>query len=189
MKKYIIYFLTIILLIFVGINILILDYTKYIYSLEDISKTEVGLVLGASVLSNKRLSNAFKERLDATLELYFNQKINKILVSGDNRTKYYDEVNTAKKYLLENGVLEEDILLDHAGIKTFDSILRAKKVFNIDEAIIISQKSHLARALYIASELDLNAQGYSAGLGQSKREFFARLKAFLDVQKNIFRLE
>ncbi len=190
MIKYITYSLTLLFLIFLGINILILDHSKEIYNLTEIQKTEVGLVLGAKV-HGENLSPIFKDRLDAALELYNNKKINKILVSGDHGTKNYDEVNAAKKYLLSKGVKGEDIFLDHAGFDTYDSIYRAKEVFGINDVIIISQNFHLARALYIAFNLDINAQGFSADLHKyiseernNLREFFARIKAFYDVQFN-----
>lgn len=167
-----------------------LDYSREIYNLAEIQKTEVGLVLGAKV-HGKNLSHIFKDRLDAALELYNNKKINKILVSGDHGTKNYDEVNAAKEYLLSKGVKGEDIFLDHAGFDTYDSIYRAKEVFGINDVIIISQNFHLARALYIAFNLDINTQGFSADLHKyvseernNLREFFARIKAFYDVRFN-----
>ena len=188
--KYIVYFLTICFLIFLGINILILDYSKNVKDLGEIDNAEVGLVLGASVYG-KHLSDIYKDRLDATLILYNNQKIEKILVSGDHGTLNYDEVNTAKEYLLENGALQEDIFLDHAGFDTYDSMYRAKEIFGITDIVIISQNFHLGRALYIASNLDLKAQGFSADLHKysdedknNLRESFARIKAFLDINFN-----
>ena len=188
--KYIVYFLTIFFLIFLGINILILDFSKDIKDLDEINNTEVGLVLGASVCGNN-LSDIYRDRLDAALILYNSGRINKILVSGDHGTLNYDEVNTAKEYLLENGVLEEDIFLDHAGFDTYDSVYRAKEIFGIQKLIIVSQNFHLGRALYIASNLGVEAQGFSADLHKyidevknNFREFFARLKAFFDVNFN-----
>ncbi|MGI6340778.1 MAG: SanA/YdcF family protein [Minisyncoccales bacterium] len=190
MIKYITYSLTLLFLIFLGINILILDHSKEIYNLTEIQKTEVGLVLGAKV-HGENLSPIFKDRLDAALELYNNKKINKILVSGDHGTKNYDEVNAAKEYLLSKGVKGDDIFLDHAGFDTYDSIYRAKEVFGINDVIIISQNFHLARALYIAFNLGINARGFSADLHKyiseeknNLREFFARAKAFYDVRFN-----
>jgi len=188
--KYIVYFLTIFFLIFLGINILILDYSKDVKDLGEIDNAEAGLVLGASVYG-KHLSDIYRDRLDAALILYNNQKIEKILVSGDHGTLNYDEVNTAKEYLLENGALQEDIFLDHAGFDTYDSVYRAKEIFEITDIVIISQNFHLGRALYIASNLDLKAQGFSADLHKysdedknNLRESFARIKAFLDINFN-----
>lgn len=187
MNKYIIYFLTLGFLIFLGINLLAINYSKLIYDSDDIQNTQVGLVLGAKV-GEDSISPIFKDRLDAGIELYKKGKINKILVSGDHGTKTYDEVNIAKMYLLDREVKEDDIFLDHAGFDTYDSLYRAKEVFNIDDLIIISQSFHLKRALYIATNLGLKAQGFSAdlhlyaySLKNYIRESFASLKAFYEV--------
>lgn len=188
--KYLVYFCSIFILFALGINFLIMDYND-ICGLNEIESSQVALVLGARVYSDNRLSPIFKDRLDSGLELYNNKKANKILVSGDHGTKKYDEVNSAKKYLLKNKVKEEDIFLDHAGFDTYDSLIRAKKVFSINEVIIVSQNFHLNRALYIADKSGLKAIGYSADkhiyMNQFKntsREFLARIKAFLDIQLN-----
>lgn len=187
MRRYFFYFLTIIFLVFLGINFLIVDYTKEIKDLTEIKKGQVGLVLGASVYG-KNLSDIFKDRADAALILYREGKIDKILISGDHGAKNYDEVNAAKEYLLEKNVAEEDLFLDHAGFDTYDSLYRAKEVFGITELTVISQNFHLGRALYIASGLGIKAQGFSADLHQyvdqdknNLREFFARIKAFFDI--------
>lgn len=187
MNKYILYFLTIGLLIFLGINLLVVSYSKLIYNSEDIQNAQVGLVLGAKVRADN-LSPIFRDRLDSAFELYKKGKINKILVSGDHGTKTYDEVNVAKEYLLSKKVEETDIFLDHAGFDTYDSLYRAKEVFGLDDLIIISQSFHLKRALYIAYSLDLEAQGFGAdlhlyaySLKNYARESFASLKAFYEV--------
>ena len=187
MNKYILYFLTIGLLIFLGINLLVVSYSKLIYNSDDIQNAQVGLVLGAKVRADN-LSPIFRDRLDSALELYKKGKIDKILVSGDHGTKIYDEVNAAKEYLLSKKVEESDIFLDHAGFDTYDSLYRAKEVFGLDDLIIISQSFHLKRALYIAYSLDLEAQGFSAdlhlyaySLKNYVRESFASLKAFYEV--------
>ncbi|MDD4358685.1 MAG: ElyC/SanA/YdcF family protein, partial [Candidatus Pacebacteria bacterium] len=148
MIKYIIYFLSIIILICLGVNLLILDYSRDIKDISDLEESQVALVLGARVY-NDRASDIFKDRLDSAIELYAQKKAKKILVSGDHGTKSYDEVNIAKSYLLSNNIKEEDIFLDHAGFDTYDSLYRAKEVFQINNAIIISQSFHLPRALYI----------------------------------------
>jgi SanA protein len=187
MVKYIIYFLSIIFLIFLGINFLILDYSKNIFDLENLKESQVALVLGAGV-HNKYISDIFKDRIDSAIELYEEGKVKKILISGDHGSKSYDEVNIAKSYLLGKNVKEEDIFLDHAGFDTYDSVYRAKEVFEVTDCIIISQKFHLARALYIAYSLNLNTQGFSADLHNyigfernNIREFLARIKAFFNV--------
>lgn len=190
MIKHITYFLILLFLIFYGINMLITDYLKMARNFDEIQNAKAGLVLGAKV-NEDFLSHIFKDRLDAAILLYDNGKIEKILVSGDHGTKDYDEVNTAKKYLLSKNIKQEDIFLDHAGFDTYDSLYRAKKIFGITDVIIISQNFHLGRALYIAQNLGLNAQGFSADLHNygsfiknNIRESLARAKAFYDVNFN-----
>lgn len=191
-KKYIIYFLLIIILIVFEINILILDYSDRIKDFNSLEKSQTALVLGAKVYSNY-ISDIFKDRIDTAIELYKGNKVDKILISGDHGTREYDEVNIAKEYLLEHNVREEDIFLDHAGFDTYDSIYRARDVFNVKNMIIVSQDFHLKRALYIADKLNINAQGFSADIHQytkqrknELREILARVKAFLDVSFNVF---
>jgi len=187
MGKYIIYFLSIVFLIFLGINFLILDYSKNIFDLEDLKESQVALVLGAGV-RNEYISDIFKDRIDSAIKLYEEGKVKKILISGDHGSKSYDEVNVAKSYLLGKNIKEEDVFLDHAGFDTYDSIYRAKEVFGVTDCIIISQKFHLARALYIAYRLNFNVQGFSADLHNyigsernNTREFLARIKAFYNI--------
>jgi len=187
MIKYTIYFLSIIILICLGVNFLILEYLRDIKDISVLEESQVALVLGARVY-NDRVSDIFKDRLDSAIELYAQKKVKKILVSGDHGKKSYDEVNVAKSYLLSNNIKEEDIFLDHAGFDTYDSLYRAKEVFGINNAIIISQSFHLPRALYIAHNLNINTQAFSADLhkyvGEERnnmREILARVKAFIDI--------
>ena len=159
-----------------------------IYSAKDVPQKEVVLVLGAKVYSDGRLSDMFRDRIDTAVGLYKTEKVEKILVSGDHGTKGYDEVNAAKDYILQQGVPGADIFLDHAGFDTYDSVYRARDVFQVKSMIIVTQKYHLPRALYIADGLDADAVGVGADLraygGQDARDFrerFAVVKAWLDV--------
>ena len=127
-----------------------------------------------------------EDRLLTAIELYNNKAAPKILVSGDHEYKDYDEVNVMKNYLKENGIPSEDIFMDHAGLSSYDSIYRTKKIFKADKVIIVTQKYHLYRSLYIAKSIDLNAYGVSATkreyMNQTKRdirEIAARIKDFL----------
>ena len=113
----------------------------------------VGIVLGARVAGTKVVEGVYADRLQTAVDLYQKGKIAKILVSGDHGQVEYDEVNAGKDYLLEHGIPKTDIFLDHAGFDTYDSIYRAKKIFGINRALIISQEFHLPRALYFASYL------------------------------------
>lgn len=153
-----------------------------------ISKSYTALVLGAKVYQNGHLSSVLKDRVDAALELYKAKKIKRFLLSGDHGTTNYDEVNQMKAYLLKKGVSKHAIFLDHAGFDTYQSIYRAQYIFKANDIIIVSQKFHLKRALYIAKSLGLQAQGYSAdkhtyGIAKKMilRESLANVKAFLEL--------
>lgn len=159
-----------------------------IYDAKDVPSEQVVLVLGAKVNQDGGLSDMFRDRVDVALELYKSGKVKKILVSGDHGTKEYDEVNAAKNYLLQNGVPGADIFLDHAGFDTYDSVYRARDVFDVESMIVVTQAYHLPRALYIADRLGVEAVGVSADLrtygGEDYRNFreeFAVVKAWLDV--------
>lgn len=148
------------------------------------------LVLGAGIW-NDEPSPMLKDRLDVAIELYNNKKASKIIMSGDHTKENYDEVNTMKKYAIDKGVKSEDIFMDHAGISTYDSIYRAKNIFKADKLIIVTQKYHLYRSLYIAKSLDIESFGveatptkYSGAFMREAREILARDKDFI---KSIFK--
>lgn len=148
------------------------------------------LVLGAGIW-NDEPSPMLKDRLDVAIELYNNKKASKIIMSGDHTKENYDEVNTMKKYAIDKGVKSEDIFMDHAGISTYDSIYRAKNIFKADKLIIVTQKYHLYRSLYIAKSLDIESFGveatptkYSGAFMREAREILARDKDFV---KSIFK--
>ena len=141
---------------------------KRIVSVNEIrEKSDAILVLGAG-LRNGKPSPILKDRLDVAYELYVGGYSDKILVSGDHGSKYYDEVNVMKKYLVDKGVDSNHIFMDHAGFSTYDSVYRAKNIFLADNIIIVTQKYHLYRSLYIASKLDVNALGVSSTLRDRK---------------------
>ena len=151
-------------------------------------KADAVIVPGASVYGN-RVSEIVAKRLNTAYEIYQNGYTEKIIVSGDHGKNDYNEVKAMKTYLLGLGVPETDIFMDHAGFSTYDTIYRAKEVFMVEKAIIVSQKEHLVRALYIAESLELDACGVSAGKysgevqkSQTIREIFARVKAFLQCE-------
>ena len=180
----------IILVIGILINIYIENVTKnYIYSdINDVPKSYTGLVLGAFVSERGTPSYVLRQRLDKAVELYKAGKIERILVSGDHGKKNYDEVNGMKEYLLKNGVPLKDIFLDHAGFDTYSSMVRAREIFEVDSVIIITQRFHLTRSVYIARKKELNAFGVVANtdnkyenLYNKGRDKISRVKAFFDV--------
>lgn len=154
-----------------------------------IQKNKVGLVLGTSkYLNNGSINLYFKYRIDATVELFKNNKIEYILVSGDNNKEEYDEPTDFKNELMNRGIPEDKIILDYAGFRTLDSIVRAKAVFGLTNFTLISQQFHNERALYLAAKNGINAIAYNAkdvsnryGIKVRVREYFARTKVFLDI--------
>lgn len=155
-----------------------------------IPPAQAALVLGSRVYANEKVSPVLAGRLDAALELHRAAKVQKFIVSGDHGREEYNEVKAMRDYLVKRGVPVQDVFMDHAGFDTYDSVYRAKHIFQADSLIIVSQLFHLPRALYIAKALDIPATGMSAdGDGNyplkssrgSVRESLARLKAFLNV--------
>ena len=144
------------------------------------------IVLGCQVKPDGTPSHMLSDRLDRAIELYNLGAAPKIIMSGDHGQTDYDEVNTMKQYAIAAGVPSEDIFMDHAGFSTYETIYRAKEIFGVSTAIIVTQQYHLYRALYLAKAFDINAYGVSSDYriysGQAKREIrevFARCKDFV----------
>ena len=172
---------------------------RYInYSTQSAIYTEVkkvphrraALVLGTAKYIAKGKKNYFYVyRIRAASALWKAGKVDAIVVSGDNASKYYNETVRMQKDLIKSGVPKKYIALDHAGFRTLDSVVRAEALFGLKEYIIVSQKFHLERALYIAKEKGQDVIGFAAkdipGTKAARRmmwrEYFARVKAFLDV--------
>ncbi|RXG15750.1 SanA protein [Leeuwenhoekiella aestuarii] len=165
---------------------------QFIYDdINTIPKTYTALVLGASVKSNGELSTMLRDRVESALLLYHRGKVNRFLVSGDNRTTNYNEPVAMKKYLQERGVPEKDIFMDFAGFDTYDSVYRASYIFEVDNAIVVSQRFHLPRAVYIARSMGLNFYGYNGDRREYElesrnrfREVAANVKAWLELLIN-----
>lgn len=157
--------------------------SKEAVALEDI---DCILVLGCKVWDNGTPSAMLGDRLERGVELYRLGVAPKLLMSGDHGQVEYDEVNAMKEYAKEQGIASEDIFMDHAGFSTYESMYRAKEVFEAKKIIIVTQEYHLYRALYIAESLGLEAYGVAADyrtyVGQDMREIreiLARNKDFL----------
>lgn len=154
-----------------------------------ISKNKVGLLLGTShKIKGGRTNYYYYNRIKAALDLYKSGKVTKIICSGDNGTRSYNEPIQMQKDLINGGIPEEDIILDYAGFRTLDSVVRAKEVFGQNSMTIISQKFHTERAVFIARSKGIQAIGYNADdvKDSSKwklmlREKLARTKMALDL--------
>ena len=151
---------------------------------------KVGVVLGTvPYLPNGRENFYFNSRMKAAADLYFAHKISYILASGDNHRRNYNEPESMRKALLALGVPDSAIVLDYAGFRTFDSMIRAKKVFGQDSFVVISQHWHNERAIFIARHHDMDVVGYDAKdaivrkayLKIFVREVLAKVKAVYDV--------
>ncbi|OBU12891.1 SanA protein [Photobacterium aquimaris] len=149
----------------------------------------VGLVLGTSKYIAKTLNPYYTYRMSAAIDLYKKHKIDVFLVSGDNAHRSYNEPRTMKRDLLKAGVPSNEIVLDYAGFRTLDSVVRAKEVFDADRFVIITQQFHCERALFIADHYNINAVCLAVkephrGMASFKirvREVFARVKAMMDL--------
>lgn len=205
LKKIIKYFSYLFILILLGIAAILTTILIVNKSVDNVCKVEcyndtskipqrkVALVLGtAPYLVGGGNNPYFTYRMNATAELYKAGKINTVLVSGDSNLYiegYYDEVSAMKDALVKKGIPADKIYKDHAGFRTFDSIVRAKEVFQQDNFVIVSQPFHNARALYIAKHYGMenviafNAKDVSQyyGFKTNLREKLARIKMLLDL--------
>ena len=159
-------------------------------SVDSIPHNKVALLLGTNPLNRwGRPNSYFINRINTAAELYHAGKVDFIIASGDNHTKEYDESTAMRDSLMAHGVPEDRIILDFAGFRTLDSVVRAKEVFGCDSLIIISQEDHNARALYLAEANGINAVAISAPLRAGRwvrtrlalREWLARDKMLLDI--------
>jgi SanA protein len=150
---------------------------------------QAALVLGAQVYRDGKPSIMLRDRVNAAADLYRAGRVDKLLLSGDHSRVDYDEVGTMRKLLLDQGIPAEDIFTDHAGFDTWDSAQRAKRVFDVSSAVVVTQRFHMARALYDARRAGLKATGFIADrrqygtiMGKLRlREAAARVKTMGDV--------
>lgn len=146
------------------------------------------LILGAGVWAGGKPSPMLEDRLLQGILLYVKGVSDRLLMSGDHGSKEYDEVNVMKQFAIDRGIASEHIFMDHAGFSTYESLYRVRDIFEAETIIIVTQKYHLYRALYIAGKLGLEAYGVAsdqrlhAGQGiRDFREMLARVKDFFNV--------
>ena len=149
---------------------------------------KVGLLLGTNKEAHGRDNLFFLYRINAACELFKAGKIKKIIVSGDNHIESYDEPTDMKNALMEKGIPDSCIILDFAGFRTFDSVIRCREVFGQNDFTIISQDFHNERAVFIANKNGMDVVAFNAKNVPSKysiktsiREYFAKFKAVLDI--------
>jgi len=194
MLKKIIRFILILLalgiLVIWGVSIYIQEVTvsNIFEDIETIPAKTTVIVLGASVHSDGKLSPILQDRVDTALDLYNKGKVKSFLLSGDNRTDDYNEVSAMRNYLLDRCVPEAIIFIDPAGLDTFDSMYRSKKIYEVPDAVVVTQNFHLPRTLFIAQNLGLDYIGFPAYARHYKtekslirREKLANFKAIFEI--------
>ena len=192
---------TLIACLLIGIVIFSINYyivkstENHVFTdINKLPKVDAIIVLGAKV-SHEKLSYVLEDRLVAGVNIIYANKAQAILLSGDHGQKEYDEVNSMRKYILRRNfnIKKQQIFMDHAGFDTYDSMFRAKEIFGIKSAIIVTQDFHINRSVYIAKNLGIDAYGFavdesiykeSLRLNWRIRELLSRVKAFKDVLIN-----
>lgn len=153
---------------------------------KELENVDCILVLGAGIWEDKP-SPMLEDRLLQGITLYNNQTSSKIIMSGDHGKKEYDEVNVMKDFAIEKGVKSEDIFMDHAGFSTYDSVYRAKEIFKAQKIIIVTQKYHLHRALYVAEKLGIEAYGVASNPREYRGQVVRELREVLARDKDFFK--
>lgn len=157
-------------------------------SIASLPKAEVGLVFGTTDRVNGRENLYFRYRIDAAEKVWKAGKLDTIIVSGDNRSEFYNEPEKMKAALVARGIPASRIVCDYAGLRTLDSVVRAKEIFGANTVMFISQRFQNERAIYLAEAHGIDAFGFNAkdvqtqaGLKTKLREVGARVKMWLDV--------
>lgn len=161
--KLIFIFLSVFTVQFLCVNLWVINKAnKYIVDKHFVPGVECIIIPGAYVYPDGRLSDILKDRVDTAIEIFKENSNLKILVTGDHGNLQYDEVNNMRKYLEQKGVKRSSIFLDHAGFSTYESIYRAKHIFKVNSAVIVTQDYHLKRAVYSARGMEIEAYGVKA---------------------------
>lgn len=155
-------------------------YRARIVPASEAPSSEVALVFGAGLAPGQAPSPLLAERVDAAIALYRAGRVRRLLMSGDNSDRFHDETYAMRRYALQQGVPEADVLGDDLGLSTFDSVVRAQRVFGVERVLLVTQRFHLPRALFIANSIGLEAYGVAADEGREPvssygvREFLSR---------------
>jgi len=161
-----------------------------IYQKEEAPSERVAIVFGAGLRRDGTPTPILRDRVETAADLYFRGRVEKLLMSGDNRFMEYNEPESMRQYALSLGVPDRAIVLDYAGRRTYDTCYRAKAIFGVESTLLVTQKFHLPRALFICNALGIKAAGVEAKNRQywrgslliwNFREQLATLGAFLDV--------
>lgn len=162
---------------------------EYTGEVSQVPRAPVAIVPGALVKPDGKMSAMLADRVEQAYRLWRAGKVEKILVSGDHHTWAYDEPDTMRKQLVRDGVAPQDVFEDHAGFDTWATMVRARSIFNVRDAVVVTNGFHMPRALFLAEEAGIDATGLDAdfhrwgyqGRKSSIREVFSRVKAIADV--------
>jgi len=154
-------------------------YRALIVPAAEVPMERVAIVFGARVYNNGRLSGMLRDRVDTAIDLYKAGKVQKLLVSGDNQFADYDEPGAMMEYALTQGVPAADVQPDYGGRRTYDSCYRAKQIFQVSSAILVTQRFHLPRALFLCEQLGIEVVGVAA----DRRTYDPRSIAFSETRE------
>lgn len=149
------------------------------FTVESVPANRVAIVFGAGLLRDGSAGPVLSDRMQTAIALYQAGKADKILVSGDNRFIEYNEPEAGRRYALERGVPDEDIVLDYAGRRTYDTCYRARHIFGVDEAILVTQEFHMARALTLCNWFGVDSVGVEA----ANRYFLKRARLWWNIRE------
>ena len=156
-----------------GLRIGMLIFARpHTYVPDSAPQAPAALVLGAGLNRDGTPGVVLQDRVRAAAELYFDGKVEKLLMSGDNVSEFYDEPGAMKEFALSLGIPEEDIIIDFAGQRTYDSCYRASAIFGLDKLIVVTQDFHLPGALYICNAFEIEANGVLADDSNYRRRFY-----------------
>jgi SanA protein len=168
-----------------------LAYAQQVFTIEDApTNYQVAIVFGAGLHWDGSPTPVLRDRVKTAVQLYEDGKVEKLLFSGDNRFEDYNEPGAMFDYAIQLGVPADDIVLDYAGRRTYDTCYRAKAIFKLDKALLITQKFHLPRAIFLCQQMGIESSGVEADLREYSdyslrywnfREIFATISAIWDV--------
>lgn len=170
--------------------IFMINASPQTYSQEDVPLRQVAIVFGAQVRRDGTPSAVLRDRVQTAVALYQSGKVEKLLMSGDNRFADYNEPESMRQYALSLGMPDADIVLDYAGRRTYDTCYRAKEIFGVDSAVLVTQGFHMPRSLFLCNTFGIDAVGVESEnyyyLKRSRliwntRELFATVQSVLDV--------
>lgn len=161
-----------------------------VHAVEDAPSERVAIIFGAGLRRDGTPTAVLRDRVQTGADLYFSGRVERLLMSGDNQSIYYNEPEAMRQYAISLGVPDEAIVMDAAGTRTYNTCYRAKSVFGLESALLVTQRFHLPRALFLCNALGMQAAGVEANnlnyrrsslLFWNIREQFATLTAFLDI--------